>query len=651
MRSAVRILLGVLVCVQVAGCRLAGSSESSGSPLAISYVGSGLWSEWSDLVVDDDVAAVVTSHGLLTIDVSQPQSPQIVGELPLVGKTPRRIVIDRGLAYIAAGQHGLLVVDLADPHQPTLLASLEVQGYVFVDIAKSGSLVFAASWNSGLVIVDVSSPRQPHLLSTVPLDSSLSVGASGDLACIATPTEMLIVDASNPTSPKPVGRLTERFSSPWQIRFKQDTIYIACYMYGLFVIDNADPSHPALLNHIWDPCTDGGLTMNVALQDSLAFATSTTWGLKVFDLSNPREYRIVGTWPGAYAPLTAMALQRDHCFVLGPGPALNVLDVSDSQSPQLVGTLTHPAGLAGVAMLGDFAYIVESSWPPGEGKLFIVDVSDPRKPVLVGSRAGVRHMAFRDHFGFFAAGAKGVEIVDVSDPSLPNTVGEIPTDSGAVYVALDGNLLYIADTARGIRIVNVEHPGRPREVGSFRHELYPGALQVIASGKQAFVLAEAAPPRLPPGALQSTWGARSKVIIALDVSDPANAAVKSVYSAGPRVRSMAVFRNLVYVANERTGVIRVVDFGNPSAPVQIDSIETKDPASNVLSVVDGRLFVAGSGGLSVLDLIHQPHPTKIGSFDTPSPVFQVAVADRLVYVADRTGFLVLRLESTRPISR
>ena len=65
-----------------------------------------------------------------------------------------------------------------------------------------------------------------------------------------------------------------------------------------------------------------------------------------------------------------------------------------------------------------------------------------------------------------AAGATGLQVVDVSDPTLPSIVGSKNTPGNANDIKVVGNRAFIADGPSGLQILDVSTPTNPVLLGA-----------------------------------------------------------------------------------------------------------------------------------------------------------------------------------------
>jgi hypothetical protein len=112
------------------------------------------------------------------------------------------------------------------------------------------------------------------------------------------------------------------------------------------------------------------------------------------------------------------------------------------------------------------------------GGLEILDISDPAHPRSVGSLAGIRggcDVAVAGDLAYLAVGRtddafKGLVVLDVSDPAAIREVGRqtshfVANAYGAHRVAVDGTRAYAMEQNAGVQIVDVSDPTRMVEIG------------------------------------------------------------------------------------------------------------------------------------------------------------------------------------------
>ena len=305
-----------------------------------------------------------------------------------------------------------------------------------------------------------------------------------------------------------------------------------------------------------------------------------------------------------------VALQGQTAYVADASDGLQVVDMSDPKNPVIIGSMDTPGVAFDVAVLNQIAFVADE-----EAGLLIIDVSDPENPTVacrVDTPGYARGVAVSGQNAFVADGVYGLLIIDVSDPVNPAFVGLVDTPSSAWGVAVLGQTAYVADGWSGLQIVDVSDPENPAIVGSADTPGY--ALDVAVSDEIAYIADE------------------TKDLQIVDVSDPLHPVIVGSVDTPGWAIDVAVADQTAYVADD-TGV-QVVDVSDPTTPVLAGSISTPGCARGV-TVSDRTAFVADSDkGLQIVDVREQKNLADIGSVDTPGYAYDVAVLDDIAYVAD-----------------
>lgn len=136
---------------------------------------------------------------------------------------------------------------------------------------------------------------------------------------------------------------------------------------------------------------------------------------------------------------------------------------------------------------GNYAYLAGADFGMN-GRLRIVDISDPSNPAVVGSTytEGISSgLAIRGNYAYMANYTGGLRIVDISNPTAPTEIGAFDTEGLAIELAIANNYAYVADWNTGLRIIDISDPYNPFEGGFY---VTTGAsIDIGVSGIYAFV--------------------------------------------------------------------------------------------------------------------------------------------------------------------
>ncbi|MBI2194879.1 MAG: Ig-like domain-containing protein [Planctomycetes bacterium] len=186
------------------------------------------------------------SAGLVVVDVSRPDRPQIAGVADTPGNA-NSVKVAGSLAYVADGPSGLVVVDVANPVAPVLLSVLPTPGTAF-DVDVSGSHAFVADGSAGMQVIRVSDPAAPVLAASLGgMVRALGIAVEEDTAVVGDLRGGLhVVDVTNPGNPV----LRSTFFSPdlRDVRLRDGVAYLASgESPPLRLVSVTNPASPALL--------------------------------------------------------------------------------------------------------------------------------------------------------------------------------------------------------------------------------------------------------------------------------------------------------------------------------------------------------------------------------------------------------------------
>lgn len=192
-------------------------------------------------------------------------------------------------------------------------------------------------------------------------------------------------------------------------------------------------------------------------------------------------------------PSRAVASAPPHLF-LGLGPRVLVLDVTDVEAPDELGsTAILPGTVVALAHDGDRLYAAVDVGGGAEHRLCVIDLAELAAPTVGGCAsllAFPEGLAVAGDHAFVASGAAGLDILDVSNPLLPQRAATFPTSSPARDVVLAGGRAFLAvdavvyvvggvpNTAHGVVMVDVTNPLSPVDAGIFNQTI-PDSLQIV----------------------------------------------------------------------------------------------------------------------------------------------------------------------------
>jgi hypothetical protein len=267
-----------------------------------------------------------------------------------------------------------------------------------------------------------------------------------------------------------VGQTGERQApGPLGIAVAGDYAYLAAWRRGLRVVNISNPKEPKEVGG----CRIQGDAKDVVVAGGYAFVAAEEGGLRVLDLARPASPKEVGscrTRGEALAVIVTGKLayvtdqyEKDNAL----HSSLRVVDVSDPRAPTVVGSLERPGQLMGLAVAENYLFAASR-----QGFLYVVDVSNPKAPLEVASLRGTgegQGVVLSGKYAYIPDRDGFLHIVDVSNPKAPKLVGSSPDEPGiALAAAIDGHHVYVGSKRGALHVLDVSDPRDPVWVGSYK---------------------------------------------------------------------------------------------------------------------------------------------------------------------------------------
>ncbi len=303
------------------------------------------------------------------------------------------------------------------------------------------------------------------------------------------------------------------------------------------------------------------------------------------------------------------------------GAGAYTLRLDSTLELELLGRFNPQGYSLDVRVSGNLVYLVV-----GTKGLLLVDVTDPARPVEVGSnstRGYAQSVAVGGSYAYVANRGDGMTILNVSDPMRPIEAGRLDTSGSATAIALRGQLALIADQRGGLQLVDVSKPGSPVlvktvETGGFAQSVWvDGTFAYVAAGDAGLEV--------------------------VNIATPSSAATVARLALQGEANDVVVAGGTAFVASGYRGV-RVVSVATPTSPSEIGFISTAGEALG-LAIRSSTLYVAErSGGLTVYDVSNPRDPKRLAQIATPGEALRVAVDGDRAYVACReAGLAIIQL--------
>jgi len=229
----------------------------------------GLWAMPNNIDIKDNYVYMQENIDwtttLITIDVTDPEAPQLAGEYQSSAKD---IYAGNSLVYILDADT-LKILDLQDPSNPSLEGSLTLSNDGLRICVNSGYAFIAGDGEYSLSVVDISDISNLQIITTITTACNYTrdIFVRDSLLYLVCDQHFQIVDISDIYNPEIICTYDE-VTGATGIYIAGDYAYIADY--NLLKIDISDPEAPFLVEAYPIP----GCSYNVAVLDNYLYVTT-----------------------------------------------------------------------------------------------------------------------------------------------------------------------------------------------------------------------------------------------------------------------------------------------------------------------------------------------------------------------------------------
>jgi hypothetical protein len=614
-----------------------------------------------DIAWVGDHLYVVDSNEVRVYDVANPAEPKQVGSLEMNFYGAHRIVVDDGLAFVAAAADGVRVLDVRVPSQPRFLAALDTAGDA-MGLGRVGNEVYVADGPNGVVVfepdLDPSNPPEivgsPAGISAAPGTSvSLDVLAgggeplrfqwrkngvnlAGETNDVLVLTDLTVthggsysVVVSNPHGLVQSGAAVVRvqgLASGLSDDFEDADLDTG----GSGVL--ADPSDLATLEN--DEPRHAGKWGNRSLWMSWRPGQS---GIATVSTEGSSYDTLLGVYTGeTLTHLTEVASDDDRGEFLASKVMFNV--DSNQVYHLAIANYGPSTGATSVKIADGRAFVVDEDFG-----LLVLDLSVPDSPVLIGTYPDEDWpvaVAIEGEYAYLVDDL-GLSVLDLRDPTTPVRVGFLSLPEPGWSIAAGSGYAIVADDVAGWLVVDVRQPDRPRLVAQYvpDGDWEGWATLVDFDGRYAYlydiyelIILDLARPDLPVAVwreevfdgitdLQVSEGylywavdpfLGESSLQVYDIQDPTDVWLVGEAKLQVPATAVTVEEGTAYVVDSN-GRVHAVDVSEPDAPRVLDGTYRSTASALDVAVVNGRALIAnGASGLLVLDVTDPDRMRPVG---------------------------------------
>jgi len=291
----------------------------------------------------------------------------------------------------------------------------------------------------------------------------------------------------------------------------------------------------------------------------------------------------------------------DYAYVADRLKGLLIIDISDPRNPILKGSLNADTYQAEhLTVSGNYAYVIDkkASTVERDDRLLIIDITNPTNPILKGHidfKVPAQDIKVSGNYAYVADSTEGLKIIDITDPSNPKLKGSINAIN-AQGISINNHYAYIADYEHGVQIIDISDPANPLLKANIDIEGEVNGITII-SDSYAYV----------------TGGYIGFKI--LDIKDPLNPIIKGSMNTSGYINKISVSGDFAYVVGS---FFEVIDIKNPANPTLKENISLENGGYGYGIAVSGNYaYVADNfTDLMIIDISNPFEPALKGSVDT-----------------------------------
>jgi hypothetical protein len=350
------------------------------------------------------------------------------------------------------------------------------------------------------------------------------------------------------------------------------------------------------------------------------------------------EYATSMFWGG---PMDAV-LDSPYVYCAYPN-GLGILDFSDPLDPVMISTLYCPGSGEAICKAGGYVFLAD-----GRAGLFIIDVTDPLNPLAVSSYTGLRFahdIVVRDNLAFVISGDSRsipgdlIVIIDVANPEWPVRLGTYALlDSGdAEDLCIINSIMLVAADHKGLEVVDISEPSNPTLLTT-----YPGcrAKSVAVRDTLAFVVSQ--------GEYNHETGEYiNRGLIVLNIVNPSSPDSIAEFEVPSRedwmklelIDSLAIvtwkYDGSTYMFPEWSVGFTIINVSNPTTPIRLSRTRGRQsewlPYPTAVILDTFALLFNPYPGIEVFSITNPVNPIWIQTVPSPGAT-RLIREDSLLYV-------------------
>ncbi|MHA1221070.1 MAG: hypothetical protein ACTSQB_04985, partial [Candidatus Heimdallarchaeota archaeon] len=238
-----------------------------------------------DLDIDEDLAYMVTTYGLVILDISDSENPQLVNHTHMYDENHLglRILVHEEIAYVVLKGY-LRIFDVSNPYNPILLnETLNI--WQTWDMKIRGNYLYTAHL-SYIRIIDISDPSTPVIVTSYHnvLDAKGLSLKDNYLFLACENSGIRVLDITTLASPS----IFTSFNFGGNVKtcvVDGDYLYTYAFTNGLYAINISDMNSIDLVDS--ETLITSAYNNNMVVEGQYIYFTSDTSGVYIYDKTDP----------------------------------------------------------------------------------------------------------------------------------------------------------------------------------------------------------------------------------------------------------------------------------------------------------------------------------------------------------------------------
>jgi arylsulfatase A-like enzyme len=281
----------------------------------------------------------------------------------------------------------------------------------------------------------------------------------------------------------------------------------------------------------------------------------------------------------------------------GVNPEFYIIDISTPQSPRIVGFYDVNVSVNKVYVAGDYAYLTTRKDTEDLVVLNIANKLQPTKVIGINipnnsEALSISGVGSNLYVGFANSYAnKEFYILSIINPASPVAIGSYEVGGAVNDIVSGGDYVYLATTnsTKELTVLNIVTPNNPTQVSSFDIPVNGGANGIAASGDKVYLVTNNNASQPDFFIVNAPIGGASTLLSSLDL--------------GTSNIDIAVIGNaiLVSIQTSAKSIIKI-DATNPASPLQVSAYNGGSRANEMIT--DGRyLYIASTNNTQEFQIL------------------------------------------------